>query len=160
MILKTLWHNFTKKEDKKSQHIEISSPFKYKAELEMRFMDLDAMGHVNNAVYFTYMEIGRTKYWQQAIRWDWKKTAIVIRTASIEYFKPILLGDKISIYIRTSRIGNTSFDLEYEIIKTTHDSEITCSKGKTTCVVIDHETSKPAVIPERERMKMIEFEQL
>jgi acyl-CoA thioester hydrolase len=160
MILKTLWHKILNKQDKKSQNITLQSSFKYKAELEMRFVDLDAMGHVNNAIYFTYMEIGRTKYWQQAIKWNWRKTALVIRTAGIEYFKPIVLGDKVSIYVRTSRIGSTSFDLEYEIVKTTQDSEITCSKGKTTCVVIDHETKRPTAIPEREKIKMIEFEQL
>jgi acyl-CoA thioester hydrolase len=118
------------------------------------------MGHVNNAMYFTYMEMGRTKYWQQAIHWDWKKTGVVIGHASINYIKPVLLGDKISVYVRTSRIGNTSFDLEYVIVKIQHGNEIICSKGKTVCVVFDYETKSPIKIPDRERTKIIEFEQL
>lgn len=160
MIFKTFWRKKEKEKDKKSVTESITDIFKYRTELEMRFTDLDMMGHVNNAMYFTYMEIGRTKYWTQAIQWDWKKTGVVIGQASINYLKPLHLGDKISIYVRTSRIGNTSFDLDYMVVKMVNGQEVICSKGKTVCVVYDYETKSPAAIPDRERNKMIEFEQL
>lgn len=160
MIFKTFWRKKENSKDKKAVLEIKTDTFKYRTDLEMRFTDLDMMGHVNNAVYFTYMEIGRTKYWQQAIQWDWKKTGVVMGQANITYLKPLHLGDKISIYVRTSRIGNTSFDLEYIIVKTQHGEEIICSKGKTVCVVYDYETRSPVKIPEWERNKIIEFEQL
>lgn len=160
MIFKTFWRKKEKTEDKKSVLESKTDIFKYRTELEMRFTDLDMMGHVNNAIYFTYMEIGRTKYWTQAIQWDWKKTGVVIGQASINYLKPLHLGDKISIYVRTSRIGNTSFDLEYMMVKMINGEEVICSKGKTVCVVYDYESKSPVAIPDRERSKMIEFEQL
>jgi len=160
MIFKTFWRKKEKTEDKKSEITANSDIFKYRTDLEMRFTDLDMMGHVNNAVYFTYMEIGRTKYWQQAIHWDWKKTGVVMGKASITYIKPLHLGDKVSMYVRTSRIGNTSFDLEYLIVKTQNGEEIICSEGKTVCVVYDYETKSPVRIPDKERTKMIDFEQL
>lgn len=160
MIFKTFWRKKEKTEDKKSVLESKTDIFKYRTELEMRFTDLDMMGHVNNAIYFTYMEIGRTKYWTQAIQWDWKKTGVVIGHASINYLKPLHLGDKISIYVRTSRIGNTSFDLEYMMVKMINGEEVICSKGKTVCVVYDYESKSPVAIPDRERSKMIEFEQL
>lgn len=160
MIFKTFWRKKEKIKDKKSE-IEIKTDvFKYRTDIEMRFTDLDMMGHVNNAMYFTYMEMARTKYWQQTIQWDWKKTGVVIGKAGINYMKPIHLGDKVSIYVRTSRIGNTSFDLEYVIVKTYNGKEVVCSKGKTVCVVYDYSTKSPIAIPQREREKMIEFEQL
>ncbi|WAC40000.1 acyl-CoA thioesterase [Pedobacter sp. SL55] len=160
MIFKTFWRKKENKTDTKSE-LEIKTDhFKYRTDLEMRFTDLDMMGHVNNAVYFTYMEIGRTKYWKQAIQWDWKKTGVVIGKAENSYIKPIHPGDKISIYVRTSRIGNTSFDLEYAIVKLKNNEEILCSKGKTVCVVYDYESKSPVAIPEKERSKMIAFEQL
>ncbi len=160
MFFKTFWRKKEKSNDKKADLIGHLDSFKYKTVIEMRFNDLDMMGHVNNAVYFTYMEIGRTKYWDHAIKWDWQKTGVVIGQASINYIAPILLNDKVSMYIRTSRIGNTSFDLEYLIVKTLNGKEITCSKGKTVCVAFDYSTKKPALIPDRERSKMIAFEQL
>lgn len=64
------------------------------------------------------------------------------------------------MYVRTSRIGTTSFDLEYLIVKDVNGKEVTCSKGKTVCVAFDYSSKKPVQIPERERNKMMEFEQL
>lgn len=160
MFFKTFWRKKEKQTDKKSSIIGHVDSFKYKTSIEMRFADLDMMGHVNNAVYFTYMEIGRTKYWKHAINWDWKITGVVIGQASIDYIAPIFLEDKINMYVRTSRIGSTSFDLEYLIVKNVDGKEITCSKGKTVCVAYDYSTRKPSPIPEKERNKMIEFEQL
>jgi acyl-CoA thioester hydrolase len=160
MFFKTFWRKKEKQADIKSVNISHIDSFKYKTAIEMRFVDIDMMGHVNNAVYFTYMEIGRTKYWEHAIKWDWHKTGVVIGQASIDYLVPILLNDKVSMYIRTSRIGTTSFDLEYLIVKTVNGKEITCCKGKTVCVAFDYNSKKPAPVPDNERSKMIEFEQL
>jgi acyl-CoA thioester hydrolase len=136
------------------------SQFKYKATIELRFADFDMMGHVNNAVYFTYMEAGRIKYWRQAIQWDWRKTGVVIGKASIIYLLPIFLEDKIHMYVRTSRIGTSSFDLEYLIVKMQNGEELICSKGMTTCIAFDYELKKATPIPEKERNKMMAFEQL
>lgn len=134
--------------------------FKYKTVIETRFADFDMMGHVNNAVYFTYMEIARTKYWKQAINWDWEQTGVVIASASLDYIHPVYLKDKISIYVRTSRIGSKSFDLEYIVVKHVNGKEETCAKGNSVCVAFDYATQKPAPIPVTEKSKMIEFEQL
>lgn len=134
--------------------------FKYKTNLEMRFADFDMLGHANNAVYFTYLEIVRTKYWKQAVKWDWKKTGVVIAKAELEYITPIFLEDKIHIYVRTSRIGKSSFDLDYLIVKTENNKETVCSKGKTICVAFDYQTQKATPIPEDEKNKMLQFEQL
>lgn len=160
MIFKTFWRSKTKETDKKTENINHLDSFKYKTSIETRFADFDMMGHVNNAVYFTYMEIARTKYWKQAIRWDWKKTGVVIANAALDYISPIFLEDKISIYVRTSRIGKSSFDLEYLLVKTKNDEEIICSKGKTTCVAFDYQIKSSAPIPDNERNKMLAFEQL
>lgn len=160
MFFKSFWRKKEIKTDKKSVDLSNTDSFKYKTSIEMRFADLDMMGHVNNAVYFTYMEIGRTKYWKHAIKWDWKSTGVVIGQASIDYISPIFLEDKVSMYVRTSRMGNTSFDLEYLIVKDVNGKEVVCSRGKTVCVAYDYSTKKPAQIPDKEREKMISFEQL
>ncbi len=160
MFFKTFWRTKEKSTDNKSTIIGEIDSFKYKTAIEMRFADLDMMGHVNNAVYFTYMEVGRTKYWEHAIKWDWHKTGVVIGQAAIDYIAPIFLNDKIDMYVRTSRIGSTSFDLEYLIVKTINGKEIICSKGKTVCVAFDYGTKKSTPIPDQERAKMVAFEQL
>lgn len=160
MIFKTLWRTKEKQTDKKSEIIHKLNDFKYKTVIETRFADFDMMGHVNNAVYFTYMEIARTKYWKQAISWDWEKTGVVIAQASLDYILPVFLKDQISMYVRTSRIGTTSFDLEYMLVKHVNGAEQICTKGKSVCVAFDYAAKKPTLIPETEKQKMITFEQL
>jgi len=160
MILKTFWRNKTTKQDKTAEIVNQIDSFKYKTNIETRFADFDMMGHVNNATYFTYMEIARAKYWKQAVQWDWKKTGVVIAHASLEYIVPIFPEDKISIYVRTSRIGKSSFDLEYLLIKMENGREVVCNKGKTVCVAFDYEAKTSTPIPEEEKNKMMIFEQL
>ncbi|SDL37183.1 acyl-CoA thioesterase [Pedobacter antarcticus] len=160
MIFKTFWRKNKKQDDIKSETDSNLDKFKYKTTIETRFVDFDMMGHVNNAMYFTYMEIARTKYWKQAISWDWEKTGVVIASAGINYKLPVFLKDTISMYVRTSRIGNTSFDLEYVIVKHINGEEKICTRGKTTCVAFDYKTKTAVEIPAHERNKMIEFEQL
>lgn len=160
MNFKTFWRNKSKIQDKKADIINHLDSFKYKTEIETRFADFDMFGHVNNAVYFTYLEVARSKYWNVAIKWDWKKTGVVIAQASLDYIVPILIEDKISMYVKTSRIGNSSFDLEYLLVKQINGKEVACSKGKTVCVAFDYHTKAAAPIPEHERARMISFEQL
>ena len=160
MFFKTLWRKKTKTTDKKADTTFDLDSFKYKTAIETRFADFDMMGHVNNATYFTFMEMGRTKYWNHAINWAWETTGVVIATASIEYIVPIFLKDNVSMYVRTSRIGRKSFDLDYLIIKVVNGKEVVCSKGKTTCVAFDYATKSSTLIPETEKEKMIQFEQL
>ena len=160
MILKTLWRSKEKITDKKSVSVENLDDFKYKTTIETRFADFDMMGHVNNAVYFTYMEIARTKYWKQAILWDWEKTGVVIARAEVDYMIPVFLKDKITMYVRTSRIGTTSFDLKYLLVKEVNGKEVPCAKGQTVCVAFDYAAQKAAPIPAPEKGKMLEFEQL
>jgi acyl-CoA thioester hydrolase len=160
MIFKTFWRSKEKSTDRKSVIPNNLDSFKYKTGIETRFADFDMMGHVNNAVYFTYMEIARTKYWEHAIAWNWEKTGVVIAHASIDYISPVYLRDKITMYVRTSKIGNSSFDLEYVLAKTVNGKEEICSTGKTVCVAFDYASKTAIAIPEEEKTKMSTFEQL
>lgn len=160
MIFKTFWRTKSKDTDKKTDIINQFDSFLFKTTIETRFADFDMMGHVNNAVYFTYMEIARTKYWVNAIKWDWKRTGVIIAKASLDYIKPILIDDKVHMYVRTSRIGKSSFDLEYLLVKIENGQEVVCSKGKTVCVAFDYQSKTSTAIPESEKNKMLIFEQL
>ncbi|WP_231459444.1 MULTISPECIES: thioesterase family protein [unclassified Pedobacter] len=160
MIFKTLWQNLSKSKDKLTESRVFSDEFNYKTNIHTRFIDFDMMGHVNNSVYFTYLEIARTKYWEETIKWDWQKTGIVIAHAEIDYILPIVMQDKIAVYVKTSRIGSTSFDLDYQIVKIKGGEEVICSKGKTVCIAIDYASKRPTEIPEAEKQRMLGFEQL
>jgi acyl-CoA thioester hydrolase len=134
--------------------------FKYKTSIPVRFADIDAFGHVNNAIYLTYFEIARTIYWKEVIHWDWDAMGIIIGKAEIDFLRPIKLNDEIIAYVRTSRIGNSSFDLEYVLVKLKNGKEELCTSGKTVCISFNYQLNRSAPIPELHRIKMQKFEGL
>jgi len=128
--------------------------FHYKIQIPIRFADMDALGHVNNAIYITYFEIARSAYWAEIIEWDWKLFGIIIRKSVVDYLKPIILSDDIYAYVRTSKIGNSSFELDYILVKNVNGSEEICTTGQTLCVSFDYTEQKPTQIPAIQRLKM------
>ena len=136
------------------------SDFHYKTPIPVRFADIDAFGHVNNAVYLTYFEIARSSYWNEVIQWDWNKMGIIIGRAEIDYLKPVALNDRLFAYVRTSRIGKSSFDLEYALVKMKNGEEEICTRGTTVCISFDYNLNLSVSIPKEHRIKMQEFEAL
>ncbi len=128
--------------------------FHFKIQIPIRFADIDALGHVNNAIYLTYFEIARSAYWAEIIEWDWKLFGIIIRKSVVDYLKPIILADEVYAYVRTSKIGNSSFELDYVLVRIVNGSEEICTTGQTLCVSFDYILQKPTQIPEFQRLMM------
>jgi acyl-CoA thioester hydrolase len=137
------------------QHFAIED-FKYRIKIPIRFADIDVFGHVNNAIYLTYFEIARSSYWDDIIEWKWDELGIIIRRSLVDYLKPIHLNDEIYAYVKTSRIGNSSFDLDYILVKIIDGKEEICTSGQTMCVTFDYKSKLSVPIPEKQRNKMIE----
>jgi acyl-CoA thioester hydrolase len=135
------------------------SNYKYKTPISIRFSDMDAYGHVNNAVYLTYFEIARSNYWRDIIEWNWNQNGIILGRSEINYLKPLTLNDQIVCYVRTTRIGNSSFDVMHVLVKVTPNGEEICTTGKTVCISYDYTANKSVPIPKAQRQKMIEYDE-
>jgi acyl-CoA thioester hydrolase len=138
---------------------ENTKNYKYKTVIPIRFSDMDAFGHVNNAVYLTYFEIARSNYWKEIIHWNWGENGIILGRSEINYLKPITLHDEIACYVRTTRIGNSSFDVMHVLVKITPDGEEICTTGKTVCICYDYNANKSVSIPYAERHRMIDYDE-
>ena len=119
------------------------------AEIQIRFSDIDVMGHVNNAVYLSYFEITRIHYFNILLgeSWDWKKTGILLVKNEIEYLLPILLHQKPFIYMHLIEIGEKSFKLGYEI----HINQKIHTKGSSVLVCFDSVTNQSILVPNEMR---------
>ena len=119
--------------------------------IDLRFSDFDAYGHVNNAVYFTFMETARVKLFREALReLAARGIIIVVGTATCEYRLPITMDNSAQIIVSVwiSRLGNSSFDLEYLI----HDGAgKSFANAKTTMICFDNVNKVPIAVPERIR---------
>lgn len=118
---------------------------------EIRFADIDIMGHVNNAVYLSYFEQARMNYFHELLEgsWDWKKDGILLAHNAIDYLKPITLHDKIDIKVWCDEVGNKSFSMKYSFINTESGKETTT--GKSVLVSFNYLEQKTVPVPERWR---------
>lgn len=139
--------------------MEKKSIFKHKIVLDVRYDDLDTMGHVNNKVYLSYLEEARISYHKEVMDFDPKSLdfGIVVARIDISYKAPIFLGDKVEIHSRCSRIGKKSFDIETLIYRKgqKQENELQLAAQSTvTLASFDIKTGKSMPNPP-EAMEMI-----
>ncbi|HEX7367863.1 MAG TPA: thioesterase family protein [Pelobium sp.] len=140
---------------------EIIRDYFFRVPIPIRFSDMDMFGHANNAVYLTYFEQARSAYWKDVISWDWKATGIIVARSEVNYLQPIILEEAIFAYVKTARLGNSSWDIEYVLVCQKEDGSLSLrTTGKTVQVAIDYETKKPTPIPKTERELMLKYDNL
>ena len=84
----------------------------------VRFRDLDAMGHVNNAVYLTYFEMARVAYHRAVTDvqpFDFTNFDFILAEVTCSYRSPAYMGETLLVGIRVSSVGRKSFVFEYEM---------------------------------------------
>ena len=115
----------------------------YSTSIELRFSDLDAYGHVNSAVYFTYLETARVKLFHDFFK-EVSAQGIftVVARAECDFKIPITLYDEVVVTLWMSKTGRSSFDLEYRIH---NGNEKTYATARTTMVCFD--SIKNSTIP-------------
>lgn len=134
------------------------SLFRFKKPVIMRWSDCDMLGHVNNAVYLTYAEQARTEYCE-AIGWDWQAHGLILAKAELNFKKPLLYTDKPFIYVRVTRIGNKSFEMEHLIIDEKGEVPELVSNIMCVGVMINYQTGTTFPVPEEVREKINKYEQ-
>lgn len=127
----------------------------YVVPYDVTWRDLDGLGHVNNAVYLTYFEWARTRYWLDlAGAEEPGPTSIpfIVAHASCDFRLQLNLLDPIEIGARIGEVRNSSFDFEHRIVKATGEVAAT---GRVVAVMFDWERNEKIVIDEalRERIR-------
>ncbi len=130
-----------------SETLKLRNGFVYCHPLQVRFRDCDPMGHVNNAVYFTYLEQARFAYWREVVRipHDAKRSFIIAR-GECDYESAAVAGEWLDVWIRTASIGRSSFVLEYDIV-TSRDHRLV-ARARTVQVMYDYTSARPLPVPD------------
>ena len=115
--------------------------------IQIRYSDIDLMGHVNNAVYLNYFEYTRVYYFEKLLGedWDWEHQGFILVRNEIEYITPLLLKDKPVIEMSIGKIGNKSFVLHYELRLDGH----VYTRASSKMVGYDMTEKKSIVIPKK-----------
>ncbi|MHB1687751.1 MAG: acyl-CoA thioesterase [Ignavibacteriaceae bacterium] len=134
--------------------------FKHSIKIKVRFSDLDAMRHVNNATYLSYLEEARIAYFKDVL--NKPKNGLdfdaVVARIEIDYQQPIILGDEVEILTRVSKLGNKSSDVEDLILVERNGAKFIAAAAVTKLVSYDYEKQISFPTPESIKKKIEEFE--
>lgn len=134
--------------------------FRHHVPIQVRWGDLDAMGHVNNATYLTYCEQARLTYFDDLGLWDGAggKLGMIMAKAVIDYKLPLDSRDDVHVFTRCSRVGNKSFDTEVVIVRRAGDQHAVAAHAVITIVVFDYAAGRSAPMPDAWRAKLFAYE--
>ena len=133
------------------------TPFTVVHELRPRFRDTDAMGHVNNAVYVTYLEIARQIYWEHAYQQsDYRRVPFILAHVTIDFRSEALVSEVLEIGIRCEWIGEKSFSFVYRVWE--KQSERLVVEATTIQVCYDYAAKRSLPVPEALRARLEEIE--
>lgn len=126
---------------------------------EIRFSDIDALGHVNNAVYLNYFEQARVSFFKEINDgpWDWSKQGILLARNEVDYLVPVHFGDETITEVWVEKIGTKSFVLAYGLYKIIGQDRIKCTSGVSVLVAYNFEAGHSTVIPELWKSKLTKW---
>jgi acyl-CoA thioester hydrolase len=117
----------------------------YSIPVEVRFNDIDGMGHVNNALFLTYLEHCRMRFFtEEAGSRSERDFPFILAHAAIDYKVPLKMGAQPVVKMWTSRIGGKSWDFDYEIRD--RKTGVVYATAKTVQVAYDYQLEKSSVL--------------
>lgn len=128
--------------------------YTYSIEIEPQYRDLDPNRHVNQAVYSSYCEQARTKYWEEIIGQRHDRAELVLVKLELEYTAEITLGDVVTVNQRIGELGESSIPITYEL----RTNGETAATGSVVLLSFDRERRKPVPIPEQWRTAIVQHE--
>lgn len=132
-------------------------PFTVEFDLSPRFRDTDAMGHINNAVYVTYLEVARQNYWLALdAESDYRRVPFILANVVCDFRSEALVNEVLMLGVRLDWIGTKSFAFVYEIWEKT--SGRTVVEASTVQVCYDYEAKRTLVMPEPLKKALESFE--
>jgi acyl-CoA thioester hydrolase len=134
---------------------DLPGDFAFCREVEIRFADTDAMGHVNNARYLTYCEIARAAYYeavtgrQLPLGVHGATEGMILADIRVTYRAPAFYGETLSVETRVARIGSSSFMMEHRL--TAPDSRYGARRlvatAESVLVTYDYAAERPIPVP-------------
>jgi acyl-CoA thioester hydrolase len=129
----------------------------FSTNIDVRFRDLDALGHVNNAVFFTYFEEGRKKFSKKFFKVsDPSDFRFIMAHIRCDYLKPVLFVDKVTLHMWVKDIGTKSFAFEYKLVHQS-DESIVYATGESVQVCYDYKKNQSMAVSDEIKEKLIPY---
>ena len=134
--------------------------FRHTQPIQVRWGDMDALGHVNNATFLTYLEQARINYVREIQLWqgDGDGIGLIMARCVIDYKLPLFAGDDVYVFTRCARLGNRSFDTAQWIMRLKDEQLELAAQATVTGVVYDYRAGKSTLMPDEWRAKIKAYE--
>ena len=132
---------------------DLEGDFGHRKRVEIRFADTDAMGHVNNALYLTFVEAARVDWWMATTgepleRVGGRAQGLILAEAEVAFRAPLFFGETVVVETRAGRFGRTSLGVEHRLTASRPGGPVrlvaTC---RTVIVRYDYVTEAPVPWP-------------
>ena len=133
----------------------LSARFRFRHVEQVRFRDLDALGHVNNAVFLTYFESARIAYWLHATRRQGLGALdMILARVEVDYRSPLGYGESVEISVGCTSMGRSSFVLEGDMHE--RGSGRLVAESRKVLVHYDYATGRSSPLPDAVRRLILE----
>jgi len=142
-----------------TQTLEFLSEFPVVLEIPVAWGEMDAMGHVNNAVFLRWFECARMEYFTR-IKWEVPPTAggpgpILAKTSCV-FKRPISYPDRIWVGARCDPPETDRFTMHYRVVSHAHQD--VAAEGEARLICFDYATQSKTPLPAALRQAMLELE--
>ena len=129
-------------EDNNPRVPSVEYPFKHMVDVQIRFNDLDMLGHVNNGVYLSYFDLGKTGYFTDVATRDvdWNGINIVVVNLNVDFFAPTFINEHIAVLTQVVSIGQKSLTMEQRLVNV-QTGQVKCM-ARTVMAGIDLRTGQ------------------
>jgi acyl-CoA thioester hydrolase len=120
--------------------------------------DMDALGHVNNTVYFRWFESARIQIFVDCGRSPPTSTrgvGPILATATCDYLKPVVYPCEVTVSVEVTKIGRTSIAMAYQLFRAGRPEEV-FARGTSVVVMLDYDSGQKVEVPEELRRRMQE----
>ena len=133
--------------------------FKSSLPIQIRFNDIDALGHINNNIYLSYFDLGKIEYFEnlKSSYVSWTDGIIVVARLEVDFIQPVFYKETIAVDSKILKVGNKSA-IFLQQIRNTLTNEVKC-KCTSVIVAYNPKTMTSMAIPEIWRRGMSEYEE-
>ena len=122
--------------------------------IPVQWGDMDALGHVNNARFFSWFESARIALFGRiGVATTVADVGPILATTTCDFLKPIVFPATVRIGVRVARVGETSIGMEYEVTDAvaTDGTAAVYARGTSVAVLIDYRSMQKVRVPEAVR---------
>lgn len=123
----------------------------------IRWSDMDALGHLNNAVYFSLFEESRIALFEYIGLQSSapRGTGPILAGTRCDFLAPVVWPETVRVRVHITRIGTTSFTMAHQVWRESDGAAV--ARGEGTIVLVDYDTNKPVAVEPAMRERLTEL---